>query len=150
MHADDFCGAAFLCLGLRDIFIFIHVEFIDTCNQTTKIEEGRFSTYTYRAVMPYYSTGGPKNTTCLHRIEGIPAGAFLAVSITDDYYRSWYPRSYNLHFTISNRTHREYIFQDEPPVYMRQLDGTNSLLLNFTSGGSNEIWQLKYKYTGKR
>ena len=143
---STFCTPAIWNLPLN---LFTYLEFLSTCNQTMNISEGRFSTYTYRATMPYYNSNGPKNTTCLHRIEGIPAGAILAVSITDGYYRYYDPSRYNQHFTISNGTHQQYIFDNEPPVFMRQLDGTNSLLLNFTASGSNRSWQLKYKYTGK-
>ena len=102
--------------------------------------------------MPYYNDYGPKNTTCLHKLDGIPAGAFLAVLITGGCcYRDSdiHVRHDNQHFTISNGTHHQYIFYGQPPVFMRQLGGTNSLLLNFTFGSDRDWDRFTYKYTGK-
>ena len=115
------------------------------CNFTTRIDENRYSTYSQRFLSPYYYTSLQQNVICLHRIEGIPEKAYVAFSIFYGYYRNGY-QNRNQNFTVSNGTDYEYIFSHQNPVYMRQLDGTNSLLLNST-GGQYYI-ELKYTVTG--
>ena len=115
------------------------------CNFTTRIDENRYSTYSQRFLSPYYYTSLQQNVICLHRIEGIPEKAYVAFSIFYGSYRPGHQYSYQ-NFTVSNGTDYEYIFSNRNPVYMRQLDGTNSLLLNFTGG--KYYSRLKYSFKG--
>ena len=111
------------------------------CNFTTRVDEHRYSTYSQRFLSPYYYTSLQQNVICLHRIERIPEKAYVAFSIFYGNYDHG-----NQNFTVSNGTDYEYIFSNRNPVYMRQLDGTNSLLLNFTGGKSYS--RLKYSFKG--
>ena len=115
------------------------------CNFTTRIDENRFSTYSQRFLSPYYYTSLQQNVICLHRIEGIPEKAYVAFSIFYGSYRPGHQYSYQ-NFTVSNGTDYEYIFSNRNPVYMRKVDGTNSLLLNSTGG--RYYTDLSYTVTG--
>lgn len=103
------------------------------------IDENSYSTYSQVVHHPYY--GDRLYRPCLHRLEGIPSGAFVAVVVIQ--WRFQY-------FTVSNGTHEQNVTRYNNPVFMKQTDGTNTLLLNISAANNYRRGsEFQYKYRGK-
>ena len=110
------------------------VLLLDAISRLESMKTATQHTVRCRFLSPYYMYYSPhypyQNVICLHRIEGIQDKAYVAFS------------SFNGYFTVSDGTNYEKVISsDRNPVHIRQLDGTNSLLLNYTG---HSYYELKY------